>query len=175
MTKSFFSTNLRNLRKFKKISLEELAEAINISKSAISDYENDKFSPSLLICRKIADFFETTIDNLEFSEILEKNKAGEFILKQSEGSSKELYDANLQVESFKEKNETLEIEIKLLKQKVDGLQIQLRLHDQLKDSKLSEIDLLKTQIHLLEEKISFGVFGYAQIPKENLLQTLKSQ
>jgi transcriptional regulator with XRE-family HTH domain len=74
MIKSYFGENLKNLRKYHKITLEDLADAINVSKSAISDYENEKFSPSLIVCRKIADYFKTSIDILEFSEILEKNE-----------------------------------------------------------------------------------------------------
>ncbi|MFN3851845.1 MAG: helix-turn-helix domain-containing protein [Spirosomataceae bacterium] len=154
MIKSYFSENLHNLRKYKKISLEELAEAINVSKSAISDYENGKFSPALSVCRKIADFFDVTIDDLEYSEILEKKDNKTWTIKQKQGSAKELFEANERIEVLERLRDDLALELKLTKQKVESLQIQLRLQDQLKESKVSEIELLKTQIQLLEEKIN---------------------
>lgn len=154
MTKSYFAENLKNLRKFHKITLEELADAINVSKSAISDYENEKFSPSLTICRKISDYFNTSIDILEFSEILEKNEKNELILKNNESLPKEILETKEYAEVLeKQKNELL-LELRLQKQKVESLTLQMRLQEQLKASKLSEIELLRSQIILLQEKIS---------------------
>lgn len=153
MTKSYFSQNLKNLRKFHKITLEELSEAVNVSKSALSDYENDKFSPSLIICRKIADYFKTSIDILEFSEILEKIEAGKLILANQESLPKQILEAKEYAEVLeKQKNELL-LELRLQKQKVESLTLQMRLQEQLKASKLSEIELLRSQIILLQEKI----------------------
>lgn len=154
MKKSFFSKNLKSIRKSKKISLEVLAEALNVSKSAISDYENDKFSPTLLVSRKIADYFGTTIDNMEYSEILEKNTKGEYVVKTPESLIQTNQESKKEIETLNEKNKNAELQVKLLTQKVEGLQIQLRLYEQLKDSKLSEIELLKTQVRLLEDKIN---------------------
>jgi transcriptional regulator with XRE-family HTH domain len=153
MTKSYFSENLRALRKFKKITLEELADALNVSKSAISDYENDKFSPSIFICRKVADYFGVSIDRMEFSEILENLPNGTKKIVENDSSIKFLTEAREYIQVLeKQKNELL-IDINLQKQKVESLKIQLRLQDQLRDSKLSEIELLRTQISLLEDKI----------------------
>jgi hypothetical protein len=53
----------------------------------------------------------------------------------------------------KQKNELL-LELRLQKQKVESLSLQMRLQEQLKASKLSEIELLKSQITLLQEKIT---------------------
>lgn len=153
MNKSYFSKNLKNLRKYKKITLEELSEALNISKSAISDYENNKFSPSLIVCRKISEYFGTSIENLEFSDILEKNLNGELEIG-SDISISHKYNSIKELSEVleKQKNELM-LELRLQKQKVEGLQLQMRLQDQLKESKLSEIELLKSQILLLEDKI----------------------
>lgn len=154
MTKSHFAENLKNLRKYHKITLEELADAINVSKSAISDYENEKFSPSLNICRKIADYFKTSIDILEFSEILEKNEQNTLVLNNLESLPKQISEAKEYAEVLeKQKNELL-LELRLQKQKVESLSLQMRLQEQLKASKLSEIELLKSQIILLQEKIT---------------------
>jgi transcriptional regulator with XRE-family HTH domain len=154
MIKSYFGENLKNLRKYHKITLEDLADAINVSKSAISDYENEKFSPSLNICRKIADYFKTSIDILEFSEILEKSELNKPILNNLESLPKQISEAKEYAEVLeKQKNELL-LELRLQKQKVESLSLQMRLQEQLKASKLSEIELLKSQITLLQEKIT---------------------
>jgi transcriptional regulator with XRE-family HTH domain len=154
MIKSYFGENLKNLRKYHKITLEDLADAINVSKSAISDYENEKFSPSLNICRKIADYFKTSIDILEFSEILEKSELNKPILNNLESLPKQISEAKEYAEVLeKQKNELL-LELRLQKQKVESLNLQMRLQEQLKASKLSEIELLKSQITLLQEKIT---------------------
>ncbi len=151
--KSYFSENLKAIRKFKKITLEELSEAINVSKSAISDYENDKFSPSIFICRKIADYFKVSLDFLEYSEIMEKNEKEYQILKNSESILKEQQITKEYIEVLEKQKYELATELKLQKQKVEGLQVQFRLQEQLKEGKLMEIMLLNTQIRLLEDKI----------------------
>jgi transcriptional regulator with XRE-family HTH domain len=154
MQKSFFSKNLRNLRKFNKITLEALSNELNLSKSAISDYENDKFSPSLIICRKIADYFNTSIENLEYSEILDFSNKDEVKLNETASLSKRIYVANEYIEVLEKQKNELMLELRLSKQKVESLQLQLKLQDQLKESKLSEIELLRSQIMLLEDKIN---------------------
>jgi len=154
MTKSFFAENLRNLRKYNKITLEDLSEALNISKSAISDYENEKFSPSLNICRKVADYFKVGIDNLEYSEILEKNSFGKPTLKDTTSLPKQILEAQEYTEVLEKQKNELMLELRLQKQKVESQNLQLRLQEQLKASKLSEIELLKNQIILLQEKIT---------------------
>ena len=154
MTKSFFSENLRNLRKYKKITLEELANELNVSKSAISDYENDKFSPSLYICRKIADYFETSIENLEYSEILDFSNKNDIKFINETSLPKQIFEAKEYIEVLEKQKNELMLELRLQKQKVESLQLQLKLQDQLKESKLSEIELLRSQIMLLEDKIN---------------------
>jgi transcriptional regulator with XRE-family HTH domain len=153
MLKSYFAENLRNLRKYKKITLEDLSSAINVSKSAISDYENEKFSPTIFICRKIADFFEVSIENMEYSEILDFSDKNNVKVKTLEALPKQMAEIMEYNEVLEKQKNELQLEQKLLKQKIESLQLQLKLHDQLKTSKLSEIELLRNQIQLLEEKI----------------------
>ena len=154
MTKSFFSENLRNLRKYKKITLEELANELNVSKSAISDYENDKFSPSLYICRKIADYFGTSVENLEYSEILDFSNKNDIKFINETSLPKQIFEAKEYIEVLEKQKNELMLELRLQKQKVESLQLLLKLQDQLKESKLSEIELLRSQIMLLEDKIN---------------------
>lgn len=154
MSKSYFAENLRNLRKYKKITLEELSSAINVSKSAISDYENEKFSPTIFICRKISDYFNVSMEIMEYSEILDFSEISDLKLKVGDTMPKQLAEALEYNEVLEKQKNELQLEIKLLKQKVESLQLQIKLHDQLKTSKLSEIELLRNKIHLLEDKIS---------------------
>jgi putative transcriptional regulator len=156
MTKSYFSENLKTVRKNNKISLETLAEAIGVSKSAISDYENDKFSPTLAVANKIAGFFKLSIDSLEYQKI-HVDEAGLLILPEQTNLLPLQNSDNEQLLLLRKNFEALQIELRLAKQKIEGQQIQIRLNDQLRNSKLSEIELLKTQILLLEEKLKLSL------------------
>jgi transcriptional regulator with XRE-family HTH domain len=55
---------LRELRKSKKITQEELAEVLNIQKSTISLYETGKSDPSDEVKNKIARYFKISLDYL---------------------------------------------------------------------------------------------------------------
>lgn len=58
------SQNLVYLRKSKKISLEELAEAIGVSRQAISKWESGETTPDLPNTIALADFYNVTVDDL---------------------------------------------------------------------------------------------------------------
>ena len=55
--KEIFSNNLQRLRHLKNISMTELAEAIGVSQSTISDWENGKKMPRSGSIQKIADYY----------------------------------------------------------------------------------------------------------------------
>jgi len=57
-----FANNLRQLREEKGMSLRELAEALDISKSALNQYENALADPSLSSIVKIANYFNEDIN-----------------------------------------------------------------------------------------------------------------
>lgn len=57
-----FGEKVRELRKEKGLSIEELAEAIHYSKSSINYWENDKMEPSISALRAICDFFDVSAD-----------------------------------------------------------------------------------------------------------------
>lgn len=59
---SVFSERLKNLRKEKNISAEDLATELKINKSTISRYENGKTEPYLPIVLKIAQYFDVSLD-----------------------------------------------------------------------------------------------------------------
>ncbi len=55
-------TNLRNLRISKKLSQEQVAKILNISRQAYCRYENDQRELSLDALCKLADFYEESTD-----------------------------------------------------------------------------------------------------------------
>lgn len=56
--------NLRILRISKGISQQQLADVIGTSQQSINKYENHSVEPDISTLEKIADYFNTTIDNL---------------------------------------------------------------------------------------------------------------
>ena len=144
-----FSANLRILRKINKLTLEILGKALGVSKSALSDYENNHTFPSLDVCEAICQYFGINLDdlqNFDFSEMsLEEIKESAL----NKSSNRRNDDKN----DFSDPTKQLEFQNKLLHQQVQGLEIQLQLVKQLTESKISEIKSLKIQIRLLEEKL----------------------
>ena len=55
---------IRELRKQRGLTQEELAEIIGISRQAINVIEKEKFDPSLPTAFKMAKLFKTSIENL---------------------------------------------------------------------------------------------------------------
>lgn len=57
-------SQLRKLRKGKKISAKELADNVGISERYVSFLENNERTPSLKVAIKIADFLECSIEDI---------------------------------------------------------------------------------------------------------------
>ena len=55
---------VKELRKNQKLTQEELAELIGISRQAINAIEKEKFDPSLPTAFKMASLFKTSIENI---------------------------------------------------------------------------------------------------------------
>jgi transcriptional regulator with XRE-family HTH domain len=55
---------IAQLRKKAELSQTELANNINASREAIGKYERDEATPSVDTAKKIADYFDVTIDHL---------------------------------------------------------------------------------------------------------------
>ena len=65
-------TNIRELRKARKLSQEELAEAVGTTRQTITSIEVGKYTASLPLAWKIARFFGLTIEEVfDFSEFEE--------------------------------------------------------------------------------------------------------
>ncbi len=65
-----FHEKLQDLRKNKKLTQEELAEILYVSRTAISKWESGRGYPSIDSLKQIALFFNVTIDDLLSSEKL---------------------------------------------------------------------------------------------------------
>ena len=57
-------SNLISLRKMNRLSQEELAEKLGISRQTLSKYEMGESVPDIEKCKVIADYFEVFMDDL---------------------------------------------------------------------------------------------------------------
>jgi len=62
--------NIAKYRKEARLSQQELADAINVSRKTISTVETNRFTPSVIIALKIAKHFNTSVESLF---VLDKN------------------------------------------------------------------------------------------------------
>jgi len=56
--------NLRVLRAMRKITQEDLASTLGVTRQTILAIENGKYNPSLELAFKIAKYFETSIEKI---------------------------------------------------------------------------------------------------------------
>lgn len=57
-------TRIAQYRKEKKVTQEELAEAVNVTRQTIISLENGKYKASLVLAHKLAQFFGVTIEEM---------------------------------------------------------------------------------------------------------------
>lgn len=57
-------TMIQELRKAKKVTQNELADAVNVTRQTIISLENGKYKASLVLAHKIAQFFEVAIEEI---------------------------------------------------------------------------------------------------------------
>ncbi|MDD3183984.1 MAG: helix-turn-helix transcriptional regulator [Anaerostipes sp.] len=55
---------IQKLRKERKMTQSELAEAVEVSRQTIISLENGKYNASLMLAHKIAQFFGTSIEDI---------------------------------------------------------------------------------------------------------------
>lgn len=66
-------TKIRELRKARKMSQTELADAVGTTRQTITSIEVGKYTASLVLAYKIAHYFEMTIEEVfDFSEVDEE-------------------------------------------------------------------------------------------------------
>ena len=54
--------NLKQLRQEYRVSQQRLAEAVDVSQPSINKYENHVIEPNIEILKRMADFFDTSVD-----------------------------------------------------------------------------------------------------------------
>lgn len=57
-------TKIQQFRKENKITQNELAEAVNVTRQTIISLENGKYKASLVLAHKIAQFFSVSIEEI---------------------------------------------------------------------------------------------------------------
>lgn len=57
-------TRIQELRKARKVTQGELAEAVNVTRQTIISLENGRYNASLVLAHKIAQFFGVTIEEI---------------------------------------------------------------------------------------------------------------
>ncbi|HFI0253808.1 TPA: helix-turn-helix transcriptional regulator [Streptococcus suis] len=57
-------TNLKEYRKAKKISQQDLAQLVGVRRETIVHLENNRYNPSLEMALKIAEIFECPVEEL---------------------------------------------------------------------------------------------------------------
>lgn len=63
-------TKIKELRKQRKISQDELAMAVDVTRQTITSIECEKYTASLVLAYKIARYFNLTIEEVfDFSDI----------------------------------------------------------------------------------------------------------
>lgn len=66
-------TKIHELRKARKISQEELAAAVGVTRQTITSLECEKYTASLVLAYKIAKYFGMTIEEVfDFSNVYEQ-------------------------------------------------------------------------------------------------------
>lgn len=64
MRGNYDGERIRKVRKAHNLTQEQLAKALNVSKSSIANYENGKTVPSMSTLIKLATIFNATMDEL---------------------------------------------------------------------------------------------------------------
>lgn len=63
-------TKIRELRKTKRISQDELARAVHVTRHTITSIENEKYIASLPLAYKISKFFNLSIEDVfDFTDV----------------------------------------------------------------------------------------------------------
>ncbi|MDD3223408.1 MAG: helix-turn-helix transcriptional regulator [Clostridium sp.] len=57
-------TKIQELRKARKITQIELADAVNVTRQTIISLENGRYKASLVLAHKIAQFFQVSIEDV---------------------------------------------------------------------------------------------------------------
>ena len=79
-----FGSNMRILRKLNQVTQEELAKALNTTRSTISNYERGHRQPDNEMVAQVADFFDVSVDYLLGRTTVKMSVRDEMVLKELE-------------------------------------------------------------------------------------------
>lgn len=66
-------TRIQELRKERRITQSELADAVDVTRQTIISLENGKYNASLILAHKLAQFFNVTIEDIFIFNLEEEN------------------------------------------------------------------------------------------------------
>ena len=66
-------TRIQALRKERRVTQSELADAVNVSRQTIISLENGKYNASLVLAHKIAQFFNLSIEDIFVFDLEDEN------------------------------------------------------------------------------------------------------
>ena len=66
-------TRIQELRKERRITQSELADAVDVTRQTIISLENGKYNASLILAHKLAQFFDVTIEDIFIFDLEEEN------------------------------------------------------------------------------------------------------
>jgi transcriptional regulator with XRE-family HTH domain len=98
---SIISSNIKYLRKKKGLTQQSFADLLEIKRSLVGAYEEDRAEPKYDLLKKIASFFEVTVDDFINEEINDKWKP------KPKGDASNLRILSISVD--KENNENIEL------------------------------------------------------------------
>ena len=64
---------IQELRKSRKITQSELADALDVTRQTIISLENGRYNASLILAHKIAQYFDLTIEEIFIFNLEEEN------------------------------------------------------------------------------------------------------
>ncbi|MBL1228531.1 helix-turn-helix transcriptional regulator [Enterococcus sp. BWB1-3] len=65
--------NIQKLRKERKVTQNELAEAVDVTRQTIISLENGRYKASLVLAHKLAQYFGQTIEDIFIFDLEEEN------------------------------------------------------------------------------------------------------
>ncbi len=79
--KSMIGQKLKELRKQKKMSLEYVAEQLDVSRQTVAKWEADETIPDVIKCKELADLYEISLDLLALGDQGELNeeRSGKYV------------------------------------------------------------------------------------------------
>lgn len=69
----FLENKIQELRKARRITQSELADAVEVTRQTIISLENGKYNASLILAHKIAQYFDMSIEEVFIFNLEEEN------------------------------------------------------------------------------------------------------